>query len=374
MTVRCYLILCLLLHANVLDADDADTRQAVEDAKIVQTLLRLKGIDVNATPRLKSAVLRHLETCLGTERYVDLAERLGVKGIEETLVQLALRDSAGTAGVKAATLLLKRNEERRFSRKLLSGTDQQAAVRAAEVLGFVGNDQSFELLGPCVTSASSRAVQVAAASALGRNRKGQEFLLGLVQEGSLPRRLNFAVANALHASPDPRIRREIAKHLQLPTAVNSKPLPPVATLVGKTGDVQRGRQLFQTTATCIKCHRVNGQGKEVGPDLSEIGSKLTREGFFVSILDPSAGISHNFETYVAVLNNGNIATGVLINRTAGSITLRTAEAIDKEIAADDVDELVKSDVSLMPADIQKLLAVQDLVDVVEYLTTLKKRK
>ena len=363
-----YLLLCSTLAV----AAQPDAQQAAHDAKVVEALLRLKGVDVNASPQLKSAVLRHLETHRGTEKYVDLVRRIKVRGVEDELMRLAVRDSAATMGVQAATLLLEWDETERFSR-LFSGDDPTVGTKAVEVLGFVGNRQALDLLQPLVTSEVKRSVRVAAAIALGRNRNGQQFLLELVEQGSLPPDLKFTVANALYGSQDPRIRAEVAKYLQLPIAANSKPLPPIAELVKLTGNSFNGAKLFQTTATCAKCHKVNGQGKEVGSDLSEIGSKLSREAFFVSILDPSAGISHNYETYMLILDSGNIVSGLMVNRTDTSITIRTAEAIDKKIATEKIDELVKSTVSLMPADIQKMLNVQDLVDVVEYLTTLKKR-
>jgi putative heme-binding domain-containing protein len=63
---------------------------------------------------------------------------------------------------------------------------------------------------------------------------------------------------------------------------------------------------------------------------------------------------------------------LLVNRTDQSLTIRNAEGVDKEIPAAEVSELQKSAVSLMPADLQKQLSVQDLVDVVTYLVTLKK--
>ena len=131
--------------------------------------------------------------------------------------------------------------------------------------------------------------------------------------------------------------------------------------------------MFNKAGTCIKCHRVRGEGKEVGPDLSEIGSKLTKEALLVSILDPSAGISHNYETYNIVLNSGNILSGILVSKTAESITIKTAEAIDKIIALSDIEEMVKSPVSLMPADIQKAMTAKDLVNLLAFLSTLKKK-
>ena len=80
---------------------------------------------------------------------------------------------------------------------------------------------------------------------------------------------------------------------------------------------------------CRNCHKIAGQGKEVGPDLSEIGSKLTREALYVSILDPSAGISHNYEMYLIELASGNIVSGVIISRTDDAVVLKDKEAIEK---------------------------------------------
>ncbi|HRX77598.1 MAG TPA: c-type cytochrome, partial [Pirellulaceae bacterium] len=148
--------------------------------------------------------------------------------------------------------------------------------------------------------------------------------------------------------------------------------PPVPELAKRTGDAAHGKELFNTKATCIKCHKVRGEGKEVGPDLSEIGSKLSKEAMFVSILDPSAGISHNYETYSAILDSGNIVTGLKVSETDDSVTIRSSESIDKVISKGEIEEIIKSSVSLMPADLQKTMSEQELVDVVEYITTLKK--
>ena len=77
-------------------------------------------------------------------------------------------------------------------------------------------------------------------------------------------------------------------------------------LLKSKGDATRGKEIFNGIAKCNTCHVVNGAGKEVGPNLSEIGSKLSREAFFESILFPSAGISHNYETWTASTVDGNV--------------------------------------------------------------------
>ena len=93
---------------------------------------------------------------------------------------------------------------------------------------------------------------------------------------------------------------------------------------------------------------------------------------YESVLFPSAGISHNYESYVVATVDGTLVTGLLISRTDASVTIRNVEAIDRTIATADVEELKKQTISLMPADLQKLMTAADLVDVVEYLATLRK--
>ena len=235
---RLFLFLCLVLVAVGAEASgEADPQQAAKDANVVEALLRLKGVDVNASPRLKAAVLRHLQVHRGTEKYVQLVDRLNVRGVGGELLRAAIEDSVGTTGVQAAALLLKRQEIGRFE-QTLAGTDERAAAKAAEVLGFVGNDQAIRLLVPHVTKGSRRVVKVAVAAALGRNLNGQKLLLQFVQQGTLPVELNFAVANALYGSPDPEIRAAVAKHLKLPEAAGSMRLPPIAELMRLPGNAE----------------------------------------------------------------------------------------------------------------------------------------
>ncbi|MBP85671.1 MAG: hypothetical protein CMJ64_02980 [Planctomycetaceae bacterium] len=368
MRLTCVFIMILTL-GSPLRADDA---QAAKDATIVETLLRLKTIDVNASAKLKAAVLRHLELRKGTAKYVELVTKLKLRGVEEELLRVAIEDPATTQGVGAATLLLER-EHVGLILERIDGKDEAVATKVVAALGYVGNKQAIEVLKPLVTDQTrSRPVRTAVANALGRSRLGERFLMTIVEQEKLPADLNFTVANVLYASTDETIRAEIAKYLKLPETANSKPLPPITELAKRKGDVAHGSELFKMKATCSKCHKVRGEGKEVGPDLSEIGSKLSREAMFVSILDPSAGISHNYETYQVILDSGNIVSGLKISETDDEITIRDPESIDKTFAKDGVEEIIKSTISLMPADLQKTMSAEDLVDVVEFLGTLKK--
>ena len=95
---------------------------------------------------------------------------------------------------------------------------------------------------------------------------------------------------------------------------------------------------------------------------------------FESILFPSAAISHNYESYFVALENGTTVTGLLISKTPTSVTIKDAESIIRTFKQNDIDKMVKQPISLMPADLTKLMTNQEIVDVVDYLTTLKKKK
>ena len=123
-----------------------------------------------------------------------------------------------------------------------------------------------------------------------------------------------------------------------------------------------------------KCHQVNGEGKNVGPDLSEIGKKLSREAVFESILYPSASISHNFETYIVETKKGTTANGLLVSKTAEEIAIKDAESIVRTFKMAEVESVAKSAVSLMPADLHQAITTQELTDVVEYLLTLREAR
>ena len=365
------LLAACLCIATAAQADESASSS--RDKTIVETLLRLKNIDVNAKPTLKQAVLRYLQTIEGTPRYLEIIERFEIQDNNSQLLRMLQQAPASTTGVQAARLLLKFDDQEQLQQGL-QNQDDQRAIATIRALSIVSNKASTALLQPLVSAPQrSNAVRNAAISGLGRNLNGQRFLLEMVQNGRIEKPFEFSVANALYSSSDASIRSAVAKHLTLPQTKGSTPLPPVPELVKMQGTAALGQKVFTTVGTCNKCHKIDGQGKEVGPDLSEIGSKLSREAMFVAILDPSAGISHNYETYLVATDEGNVFTGIKVSETDETITIKTAEAIERTLPKQELEQIVKQKVSLMPADLQKNLTVTDLVNVVDYLATLKKQ-
>ena len=362
-------VLLILVAPCASSADDA--AQRAKDALVVRTLLRLKDVDLHQKPEAKEALLRYLEGEKGTEKYLEIVEKFALRETKDELLRLAIDHADGTLGVKAAGLLVKFGEND-LLKNAISDPDSAKAAKVIGVLGLLADAKTNDLVAPLVRSDQPLVIRAAAVSALGRNAPGQKRLLAIVEQGKLPADLHFAAANVLLSSADGAIKMAASKHLALPAAAGGEPLPPIAELVKRSGDARRGKELFATTGTCAKCHKVRGEGKEVGPDLSEIGGKLSKEAMYLSILDPSAGVSFNYETWSVRTGDGTVLSGVLVSQTDDAIELKTAEAIVHKLPREEIDQLKKQTISLMPADIQKLLRAQDLVDIVEYLMTLKK--
>ena len=366
-------VVCLLLALPLgVKAEDAPAPPDPKDKLIVETILRIDNFDINSSPPAKAAWIRFLHSQRGSDQYFALIQRFRLQDMTRDVLAHGLAHPNETSGAQAAETLFALGQSELLLR-LTTIKDTQKAVAAVTLVGHAAKGKSVEILLPIIaTSEQALPVRTAAVSAIGRRIDGQQALLQLVTAGKLSEDLRFAAANVLLSSTDAKIQAEAAQHLELPATADSQPLPPVAKLVARRGNVEGGAKVFATTGTCAKCHKVRGEGKEVGPDLSEIGSKLSREAMYVSILDPSAAISHNFETYMAATLDGDIVTGLLVSDTDQAVTIKTVEAIDKTIAKEDIDIFKKQSVSLMPQGLQKLLTVDQLVDLVEYLTTLKK--
>jgi putative heme-binding domain-containing protein len=118
---------------------------------------------------------------------------------------------------------------------------------------------------------------------------------------------------------------------------------------------------------------VKGQGVDFGPDLSEIGTKLGKDAIFEAILDPSAGISFGYEAFQLQLKSGDEAFGLLASETADEIAIKAVGGIVTRYKKSEVAKREQMKLSIMPAGLQQNMSAQELVDLIEYLASLKKQ-
>ena len=177
----------------------------------------------------------------------------------------------------------------------------------------------------------------------------------------------------LYTSPVRGVRDAAAKVLPLPKLAGGRELPPIGELVRREGDPHKGREVFFRAGTnsCGSCHRVQGRGQWIGPDLSTIGVKYGRDELIRSILSPSAAIGYNFRSVVLALADGRVVTGLPVEETADRIVLKTAVGERVALPIGSIEDRRTSDVSLMPDGLAQTLTEGELVDLIAFLSTLR---
>ncbi|MDA0970466.1 MAG: c-type cytochrome, partial [Planctomycetota bacterium] len=137
------------------------------------------------------------------------------------------------------------------------------------------------------------------------------------------------------------------------------------------GDADRGRSLFfgGSAASCRRCHQVNGQGGDVGPQLSGIAATRDSRSLLESIVAPSAVIAKGFETVVILTADGVVVSGIVREETDDAVSLMTPAGVLVTIPVADIDERATG-LSGMPADLGTTLTRREIRDLVAYLATL----
>jgi putative heme-binding domain-containing protein len=138
------------------------------------------------------------------------------------------------------------------------------------------------------------------------------------------------------------------------------------------GNPERGKAVFlSATAKCATCHKVHGQGGEVGPDLSQVGGKFDRTHLIESILDPSAQITEGFHATTITTRSGRVFLGVVKSESRTAITLLDADAKRITVPLRDVASRQVSKVSLMPAGLADGMTPAEFTDLIAYLESLR---
>jgi quinoprotein glucose dehydrogenase len=190
-----------------------------------------------------------------------------------------------------------------------------------------------------------------------------------LQAGSVPRELCLDVLDAAGKRSAESVKQKLAGY----EAKRSKDDPLAAydpAMFG--GNASDGKKIFfeKTEAQCVRCHRINGQGGDVGPDLSHVASQKDRHYFLESIVLPNKQIAQGFDSVMVVLKDGDSQAGVLKSETPDELVLNTAEKGLVTIKKTEIQSR-RAALSPMPEGLGQILSKQDLRNIVEFLSTLK---
>lgn len=338
-----------------------------------EAIRRLTADTVKADTRFTGVLNRTLKRLQGTQDFVDLVSRFELEHLYGDLLGIAQSNPTGQLGVAAIRTLMDKRQEQLLE-AALGGADLDAVNNTITAIGSTRDNRGAKILQQLLNSADTDIeIRRAAVRGIAKSRQGMSALLSRIEDGKLDAALTSVAAAEMHQASWRDMREKAQQLFPLPPSKDAEPLPSIGALAKLRGDADRGKNVFEKAGTCAKCHIVAGQGKEVGPNLSEIGSKLSREAMFESILYPSAGISHNYEAYNLLTTDGNQVTGLLTSSTDDEVVITSEDGIARKFQRDAIQLLNKQKISLMPSDLQKLMTKDELVDLVEYLMMLKKK-
>jgi quinoprotein glucose dehydrogenase len=224
-------------------------------------------------------------------------------------------------------------------------------------------------------------VQREAIVMLGQSIEGARIVGKRFEAKKLPRSLLPEVTEALRrfaSKEHPDVGELLSRVVKGGLLVSLKPaeLKRVSEMVRTQGDPVRGRNLYLNNKAvgCMACHRLEGVGGNVGPDLTRVWDTLSLEKVMEAMLDPSKEIKEGYQSYVATTKSGLTFSGLKVAHTAKELILKDATGKEIRIAAADLDEVAASKTSLMPDDVVKHLSINEFIDLVSFLRDRKSQE
>jgi putative membrane-bound dehydrogenase-like protein len=195
-------------------------------------------------------------------------------------------------------------------------------------------------------------------------------LLQRIDQGRInPRSIPQEIVQKLYLHRDKEVARLVSKHFGRVRGSTSQERQREILRIGKIlksgkGDMLAGKSVYKNT--CAKCHKLFGQGGQVGPELT--GYERTNAMYWLdNIVDPSAVIREEYVSFIIDTTDGRKLTGIVAAQDKTTVTLRDQEGRLTRIARTKIEEMAASPVSLMPEGQLKTLSEQQVRDLFAYL-------
>jgi putative heme-binding domain-containing protein len=134
-------------------------------------------------------------------------------------------------------------------------------------------------------------------------------------------------------------------------------------------DYENGKAMF-AAANCYSCHRFDGDGGAVGPDLTMLSGRFAAQDILESVVEPNKVINDQYAAVTAITTDGRVITGRVVNYGGGKITINT-DMLDptatEEVSPKDIEELETASVSMMPSGLLNTLNEAELLDLFAFL-------
>ncbi len=303
---------------------------------------------------------------------IQLADQLSAADLPQLLASV-VRDENQPGKSRAAALnILGRRNAPQLPELVSSLAQTKDESLRREVIQWVAKGESAAavvLLEERLAHGSMRERQ-AAYRALGSvaSPEADRLLLHALDDlaaGQLPPELELETVTAARLRSSPEIQEKLRVHdASLDPANPSAPFH--ACLAG--GDAASGRKIFfeRTDASCIRCHKIEWVGGDVGPALTKIGEQKDRAYILESIVAPNKQIAAGFESAVLTMRDGSIYAGIVKQENDVELALTTAGSGDVRLDKDSIATRERGP-SAMPEGFGQILNQSDLRDLVDFL-------
>ncbi|MEL6865246.1 MAG: PVC-type heme-binding CxxCH protein [Bacteroidota bacterium] len=353
-----------LLLAELLDIDHPLKKQIT-----TYTLGQFSPDAITSNASLKAKVRALLPNIVGTPEWLAAIKSMQLKSQIPQMTDYFLENGKDQFGREVMRQVFEMESDALLEKKM-KAMPQQEQMKVMANLAHVHQYRNFMLLRRWLVDGNPPyVVQRQLVESLGNLWDGQHMLYDWLREGKLKGELKTTAVLKIMNCWNPEIRFNAPRYLASAREKDGALLPPVAQLVDQDGDVARGKVVYERL--CANCHQVDGQGISFGPDLSAIGSKLSKQALYNAILYPSAGINFGYEGYLIKLKNEAVYSGYITSETQEELKLRIMGGTDQVIAKRDILSQQALEQSLMTPNLQALMKEKELIDLVEYLGTLK---
>ena len=142
-----------------------------------------------------------------------------------------------------------------------------------------------------------------------------------------------------------------------------------------SGNARRGSSVYwKPSLLCSSCHRINGEGGLIGPDLSYVGAFMTPESILEAMENPSTAIKQGYETVIITKTDGSVISGTLERRTDEGARIRNVSGQVQLIRSNEIENFEVTPISLMPPGLTSTLSPDELTDLMAFLTQLGKEE
>ncbi|ULQ53140.1 PVC-type heme-binding CxxCH protein [Flavihumibacter fluvii] len=335
---------------------------ALDSRSVMQSEIAQKALD------------QVLDSVDGTSEFVDLVGQYAVKTRNKSLLKLAISKYDEELGNDAAGLLLK------FGGKglvldVIRGSSKDTAATPL-LLGSIGNDGSASsvdfLQEVTLSDKFDMELRKLAASKIGTSGNGEKRVLELLKQHKVPDELIPPVVASVSGAWMKSVRDEAAGYLpDRGIKMVAKKAPVIEQIRSLTPVPEKGKEVFMNS--CSTCHMVAGKGYDFGPDLSEIGTKLPKEGLLESIVHPSAAIGFGYEGWSFTLKDGTAFSGIIVSKTETDIEVKFPGGSRKKFKSGTVQTMTEMKSSMMTEGLYENISNQDLANLLDYLASLKRK-